>query len=279
MVNCPVCNSSIIRLRNTHSARYLYCVDCGLLWREHGQDFAEFEDYYTSVNPTDSIGQSKENLYDGILAEAEDKLGGTGRVLDVGCGHGAFLEVAGKRGWETYGIEPVNQQADVVRGKSIPVHEGTLADIPGDIGTFDLITFWDVLMLVENPEEDLKTSSKLLTINGMIYCRVRQHKVVRFLEGLWKIFGRVLNMKNPAVYQPFNFEPGTIRTLGYKLDLTTVIANGKLTSGDAYGVSQSGNLVARSKKSLDSIIGIISRFSNDSLIISPTMDVWFTQSH
>ncbi|MFO0625756.1 MAG: class I SAM-dependent methyltransferase [Polyangiales bacterium] len=88
-----------------------------------------------------------------------------GRVLDVGCAAGYFLEVAQQQGWSVEGVERSAEARthapDAVRGA---IRES--AD--GLSGAFDAITFWDVLEHLDAPDEALRQYAKLLAPDGVL---------------------------------------------------------------------------------------------------------------
>ena len=63
---------------------------------------------------------------------------GKGRVLDIGCGYGFFLQEMKSRGWEVSGIEISEVGREYTRDKwAIPIHSQPLEDIAlssNDIG-------------------------------------------------------------------------------------------------------------------------------------------------
>jgi SAM-dependent methyltransferase len=91
-----------------------------------------------------------------------------GRVLDVGCAAGAFLEVAAAAGWEATGVELGAPLVRAARRRGLDVREGplTAAGLAGE--RFDLITFWDVLEHLPDPREELRLARELLAPGGVV---------------------------------------------------------------------------------------------------------------
>ncbi|MDP8207986.1 MAG: class I SAM-dependent methyltransferase [Candidatus Electryonea clarkiae] len=246
-----------------------------MLWRESGYSESGNLEFYTQENPTEEINVSKQALYKNILSSAEEKLGKPGRILDIGCGTGAFLVVARDRGWDVMGVEPVDSLADEAEKHGINVFHGYLSDLDKEAGKYDLITYWDVLMMVIDPLVEVRLAAEFLSEKGYIYCRVRQHKIVRAVETIWKVFSGFLETRNPTVFHPFNFEPRTVKVLFRRTVLKANIYNGRLTSGDAYGVGgDKKSLITRTKIMVDNLIQLVSKLSGGYFIISPTMDIW-----
>jgi SAM-dependent methyltransferase len=89
-----------------------------------------------------------------------------GRLLDIGCGTGHFLDVMKKAEWEVKGIE-INDKAREYAVMSF----GVEVINPGQIsllepGSFDCITLWHVLEHFQDPLRYLSDISRLLKAEG-----------------------------------------------------------------------------------------------------------------
>jgi len=90
-----------------------------------------------------------------------------GRVLDVGCSDGTFVESAAERGHAAYGIE-VSAEALAripadTRARVAPSYTEAAAWAP-----FDCVTFWDVLEHLPDPQEALREAKRLLVPGGIV---------------------------------------------------------------------------------------------------------------
>lgn len=117
---------------------------------------------------------------------AVERLQPRGRLLDVGCATGIFLNEMKKTGWDVTGVEPDWEAADYARHRfNIPVYAGTLrqADLPN--AYFDVITMWDVLEHMHTPWQDLMEANRLLKDGGLLVIRIPN------LEGVEaRLFGK-----------------------------------------------------------------------------------------
>jgi SAM-dependent methyltransferase len=94
----------------------------------------------------------------------------SGRALDVGCGPGAFLDVLRGAGWDVAGLEPSAhaRKAAASRLGDGVVRSSALAEARFACGSFDLVTFWDVLEHLPDPLDALHRSRALLAPGGRL---------------------------------------------------------------------------------------------------------------
>jgi 2-polyprenyl-3-methyl-5-hydroxy-6-metoxy-1,4-benzoquinol methylase len=98
---------------------------------------------------------------------------GEGRLLDFGCGAGAFLQRMRALGWRVEGLDVSADVAQAVeRQKGIRVHAGTLPhpDLAGR--SFDAITMWQALEHVHRPRETLRAAGALFRPGGLLLVSV-----------------------------------------------------------------------------------------------------------
>jgi len=94
----------------------------------------------------------------------------TGKILDLGCGVGYFLEEAARRGWQVYGTEFTDEAVRICRDKGIQMKQGrTTADMfPQD--SFDIITSFEVIEHINYPLEEMNCIRRFLRHGGLFYC-------------------------------------------------------------------------------------------------------------
>jgi 2-polyprenyl-3-methyl-5-hydroxy-6-metoxy-1,4-benzoquinol methylase len=92
-----------------------------------------------------------------------------GRVLDVGCGAGAFLAALKGVGWDVWGVEPGAAAATDTRSRLGPhILHGTLEQVDLPAAAFDLITLWDVIEHLPDPAATLRHIGGLLRPGGVL---------------------------------------------------------------------------------------------------------------
>ncbi|MBN1273076.1 MAG: class I SAM-dependent methyltransferase [Candidatus Aminicenantes bacterium] len=93
-----------------------------------------------------------------------------GRVLDVGCATGNFLEAMRRHGsWQPVGVEPNRHASNYARDRlGLDVFTGTLEEAGFRDNSFDVVTMWDVLEHVTDPKATLQEVARVLRIGGIL---------------------------------------------------------------------------------------------------------------
>jgi 2-polyprenyl-3-methyl-5-hydroxy-6-metoxy-1,4-benzoquinol methylase len=79
-----------------------------------------------------------------------------GRMLEIGCAAGAFLDEMAGRGWSVEGIEFSEAAAAGARGRGHRVHAGPLESAPAPAVPYDLVVGWMVLEHLHEPVDCLR---------------------------------------------------------------------------------------------------------------------------
>jgi SAM-dependent methyltransferase len=93
-----------------------------------------------------------------------------GKLLDVGCGRGWFLNEAKKRGWEVYGTEYSEAAVKICENNGIKMTAGKLSSDSFPQNEFDVITSFEVIEHINNPLEELSNINLFLRKGGLFYC-------------------------------------------------------------------------------------------------------------
>ena len=96
-----------------------------------------------------------------------------GRLLDVGCGSGGYLDRMRSLGWQVTGLEPDEKAARTARealGLNVLTGELSCVDLPA--GGFDAVTFWHVLEHLPEPRAALERARRLLRPGGLLVAQV-----------------------------------------------------------------------------------------------------------
>jgi len=99
-------------------------------------------------------------------------VGKRGRLLDVGCGLGYFVRtVAAYPGWEVDGYEISRWAVDFAHTRLglANVRCGRVEESDFAVGTFDVITLWDVIEHVPDPDPLLSYLASRLKSTGLLF--------------------------------------------------------------------------------------------------------------
>ena len=94
---------------------------------------------------------------------------GRRRLLDVGCGEGAFLAEMRRAGWDVQGLEPDATAAATARAAGVPVVERPLEPHAFPSGSFDALTMNHVIEHLHDPIEALRICHDLLSPGRVLW--------------------------------------------------------------------------------------------------------------
>lgn len=155
---------------------YVRCRTCGFRRQHPVPDLRDLtilyhSDYYQDRGLDKSLDDQPRFVRE-LIQRRVDRLtadvGRPGRVLDVGCGTGLFLETAIRSGWQAAGTETSEDSiAYAARFTSARLFRGELAELVDDT-RFDAITFWDVLEHLPDPRAELGRARQRLRPGGVV---------------------------------------------------------------------------------------------------------------
>lgn len=164
------------------------CDNCGFVYTKDAPAQDQIGKYYQSaayISHTDNKEgllntlyqvvrkralQSKRKLITGFMGTEQR------RVLDYGCGTGAFLTEMQSSGWTVQGVEPdpgAREKASSVSGLTI-AEPAQLSAFTAE--SFDVITLWHVLEHIHDLHATLDHFTRILTDDGLLVVAVPNHK-------------------------------------------------------------------------------------------------------
>lgn len=142
-----------------------------------------------------------------------------GKVLDIGCATGVFLDMMKHKGFEPYGVDISDYASKYARENfGIKMFKGKLEDSKFKDELFDVITMWDFIEHVTNPTEVLNIANRLLKKGGMLYIlTINDDSMLETLSRLSYNMG----MKKPAeithpMHHVHHYTDATLRALLHK---------------------------------------------------------------
>ena len=283
-MNCICCNSRVIKPSPFFLKNFYLCRDCGLIFQNQADIDIHTNNivhHYQDIDPHQAVAISKKIFFKFALNYLGSKIGISNRkILDVGCGYGDFLKMALKKGWEPNGVEVAENAAIAARlelGEK-NIFQGMLNKANYKDNYFDAISLWDVLVMVNNPFEELKECHRILKKNGIIGIRVRNivfQKLIYCIHLPFKKIYPKLGIKHPSVFHSFCFSPRSIQKLIQKSGFKTIrIENSPLTSGDPYAYGINRVPVQFIKAFIHLISNFVFAISRGRLIIGPSLLIW-----
>ncbi|HAW49539.1 TPA: hypothetical protein DCX16_01110 [bacterium] len=146
------------------------CNKCGLIYVNPRHSVDEIVGAYSEAEEKGYVSQTEERrlTFERCLNLVE-KYSKPGRILDIGCASGIFLDVAKKGGWEVFGVEPCKWLVNYGnKNFGLNIIQGTLKEANFPSNYFDAITMWDVLEHTPDPAGELKEASRLLKNGGLL---------------------------------------------------------------------------------------------------------------
>lgn len=142
--------------------RIVKCNKCGLIF----------------TNPMPALGEHYTNTVDEVYVESTPQRRKTatyavevlsrhkpsGRLLDIGCNTGVFLDAAAER-YEVEGIELSEWSADMASERH-KIHRRPIGELNLE-GQFDVITMWAVIEHIEDPRAELLCVYQALAPGGI----------------------------------------------------------------------------------------------------------------
>lgn len=283
-MNCICCLSSEITSRPSGLIGYYLCRDCGLIFKEGDSkqcDINRLINHYQKADPHEQVAASKLVFFNSALDfleidfEKEEK-----KILDVGCGHGYFLELAKRRGWHGYGVEIVKGAVDIAAEKlgNNNIFNGRLHEASYPPNLFDVITLWDILVFIDNPLKEMQECCRILQPGGIIGIRVRNAFFQQIVYRIYKPCSGIaykLKIKNPAVFHRYCYSSRSIRELLLRAGFRRIqVFNSPLTVGDPYQHTTVKGLTQLAKRIIDLAAIFIFWLSGNRWVVGPSLLIW-----
>ncbi len=179
--HCPICKTAELAFYFKYNAtQSIYkCNQCTLQFLSPQLDDVALtklysENYYLAWGlkgdaENESIKHMKISTFN-LRLDLISKFRKSGKILDVGCATGYFLEAAKIKGYKSYGVEFSDYSANIAKTKfgDANIFKGTLEECQFENGSFDVIAMSDLIEHVRNPIETLQKAHQLLNEHGII---------------------------------------------------------------------------------------------------------------
>jgi len=190
-IACPICESenySIVyecfqetgqflgRIKTT----FVICRDCGFMYMNPRFSRDVLKKYYqssihasgrvyhdTTKNSSHVVrNKNRVHFFAGFITH--DK----GKILEIGCSKGEFIDMLQLERWEKYGVEPSPISANEAKSKGIIVREGFIEDITFEKGSFDIICFFGLLEHIYDINNFMNIIDSIIKPGGLLWIEV-----------------------------------------------------------------------------------------------------------
>jgi SAM-dependent methyltransferase len=113
---------------------------------------------------------------------------GPGRLVDVGCWTGSFVDAAARAGWKAEGIEPSAWAASRAHERGLNVRQVSLGENDGlEAGAFRAVVACDVLEHLLDPADAVARIAALLEPGGVLFATVPDagSRLARVMGSRW----------------------------------------------------------------------------------------------
>ena len=167
--HCLLCNSpEIIPMKKYGKDHLVKCKKCGFVFCKKIPTEKDLIENYKLYHRDNAISPITVKRYNELLDTFETSRKNN-KILDIGCGDGHFLHVAKQRGWEVYGTEFTDEAIEVCKSKNINMSKGVLNPENYAPFKFDVITSFEVIEHINNPQSEVKNIVSLLRPEGIFY--------------------------------------------------------------------------------------------------------------
>jgi SAM-dependent methyltransferase len=179
MQACWLCGSMD---KKTHAEKnnfcYFRCGGCGLIAIESVPE--NIADYYGAGYFTGDLRldgyvdyenekKMTRGTFDKYLELIRENTGSVGRLFEVGCATGCFLELASEKGWAAKGIDVSNYAVEEAKKKGLDAELSDLESFSHDSAAgFDAVAMFDVVEHLCDPQEGFEKIRSLLNVGGVV---------------------------------------------------------------------------------------------------------------
>jgi 2-polyprenyl-3-methyl-5-hydroxy-6-metoxy-1,4-benzoquinol methylase len=192
-VKCPLCGADDFKVRypatisvtgETSSERFrctshdlgrhgeiVSCKRCGMVYNNPQPDPEMLLSLYKDVEDPlyQEESEARVRTYRRSLRQLRRFSTPPGKLLDVGCYTGVFMETAAADGWTVEGVELSSWAAGIAKEKNIgTVYNQSLEELATPTDRFDVVSMWDVMEHLTEPSAMLRDVHRLLKSGGIL---------------------------------------------------------------------------------------------------------------
>lgn len=175
VTSCSTCSGrDAERLFTKRGHAVVRCSNCGLVYLDHAPSESSLKDFYSEGYYFNGGYQNYIDERPFIRLNARrrikeiKKIKPSGRLLEIGCALGFFIEEA-RKSFDVYGIELSEYGSTYARDKlDLNVKTGTLQVGSYPKGYFDVVVMWDVIEHLTDPRGVLIAAKGCMSPDGLL---------------------------------------------------------------------------------------------------------------
>jgi SAM-dependent methyltransferase len=196
-VICPMCKSDdqTLLFHSNNGYPIVRCTNCALVFADDRGSPPPAE-LYPAFDQSKTPGLERLRYALGVFLRQREafvrrvtprSVGAMPRLLDFGCGAGAFATWMSRRGYDVVGLEPYSLSERSDETEHLHFVHSPIENAGDALGQFDVITMWHVLEHLHNPVETLKAIVPHLAPDGVLVISVPNFESwqSRVFEGGW----------------------------------------------------------------------------------------------
>ena len=201
------------------------CENCGLIYLNPQPDLVELKKHYSRVYfPRLNQDKMNEKSDDRFDIKCRNRLNEvlsfskSGKVLDIGCSDGYFLNYLKQKGWQVEGVEISEFASQKTRERyNINIFCGELPQAGYPDEYFDVVSLFEVLEHLPDPAGTLQEVRRILKKNGLLIMTVPNFDSLQRL-----LFGKYWHIIDPPRHL-FYFSKTTLNSILVKCNFNKCI--------------------------------------------------------
>ncbi|HUV42942.1 MAG TPA: class I SAM-dependent methyltransferase [Patescibacteria group bacterium] len=181
LIVCPLCQKKNFDVLFKRDKRQIVqCLNDGLVLVNPQPSLKEIASlygpkYFKNFDPYLKNREAHLGYFRKKLKQIDKRVKSKGKLLDVGCAVGFFLQEAEKDGWSALGIDVSDFALNHCRQQGLKVRKGTIESVKLPARSFDVITSLQTIEHETNPLNHLKEISRLLKPGGWVVLTTPDH--------------------------------------------------------------------------------------------------------